>query len=246
MLYETRAVAVGLCALLAFSTDGFTQGRGRNNDIDLCKRNDVPGEAAVAACTRLITGPGTSRQFMAPLYYQRASHYLRSNEVDKAIADYDMVISLEPKMKTAHGNRALAWYRKHDYDRAIADHSEEIRLDPSQANYSNRGMAWARKGDIERAIRDFDEAIRLDRKNISNLNNRGLALLGKQDYERAIDDFTEALRIDPGYTAALTGRGASFEAKGDVERAKADYRAANELPAKHDNGRHAQDVAPSA
>jgi tetratricopeptide (TPR) repeat protein len=55
-------------------------------------------------------------------------------EYDKAIADYDEAIRLDPKYAIAFNNRGSAWLIKKEYDKAIADYDEAIRLDPKYVN----------------------------------------------------------------------------------------------------------------
>ena len=66
---------------------------------------------------------------------------------DKAIADYNESIRLDPKYAIAYNNRGDAWYHKKEYDKAIADFNEAIRLDPKTAvAYSNRGSLVGQEG----------------------------------------------------------------------------------------------------
>ena len=75
-------------------------------------------------------------------------------EYDKAIADYDEAIKLDPKNANAYSYRGLAWYWKSEYDKAIADYDEAIKLDPkSPRRYSNRGDAWQMKGGVRQGHR---------------------------------------------------------------------------------------------
>ena len=95
-----------------------------------------------------------------------ASAYRDKGDNDRAIADYNEAIRLDPKDATAYNNRG---YRlsanKGDNDRAIADYDEAIRLDPKYAMaFLGRGIAYRAKGDLDRAIADYSEAIRLDPK----------------------------------------------------------------------------------
>ena len=56
--------------------------------------------------------------------------YADKQEYDRAIADYDEAIRLNPEVATAFNNRGNAYADKHLYDRAIADYDEAIRLNP--------------------------------------------------------------------------------------------------------------------
>ena len=48
---------------------------------------------------------------------------------DKAIADYNDAIRLDPTLAAAYNNRGEAWRSKKDYDKAVADYNEAIRLE---------------------------------------------------------------------------------------------------------------------
>jgi tetratricopeptide (TPR) repeat protein len=104
-------------------------------------------------------------------YNNRGIAWSHKKDYDRAIADFNEAIRLDPNDATAYNNRGWAWSNKKDYDRAIADYSEAIRLDPKYAlAYNNRGWAWSNKKDYDRAIADYNEAIRLDPKFASAYN----------------------------------------------------------------------------
>jgi tetratricopeptide (TPR) repeat protein len=52
---------------------------------------------------------------------------------DRAIADYDAALSLDPKFQRAYNNRGAAWRGKGDRARALQDYAEAVRLNPSDA-----------------------------------------------------------------------------------------------------------------
>ena len=86
-------------------------------------------------------------------------------EYDKAIADYDQAIALDPKLAMAYNNRGTPGTPSRTYDKAIADYDQAIALDPKYAMaYSNRGNAWYAKQAYDKAIADYDQAIALDPK----------------------------------------------------------------------------------
>ena len=84
-----------------------------------------------------------------------------AGDYDKAIANYNDAIKLDPKNIVAFIGRGDAYTNKSDYDRALANYSEAIRLDPKSAlALSDRGVAYALKGDYDQALADHSEACR--------------------------------------------------------------------------------------
>jgi tetratricopeptide (TPR) repeat protein len=120
------------------------------------------------------------------------------SDYDRAIAEYNEAIRLDPTLAAAFDARGDAYYYKGEYDRAIADYSEAIRLDPKYAAaYSDRGLAYAKKGSYERAIADLSDAIRLAPNSARYFNLRGYVYYSKGDYSKATSDYKEAVRKSP-------------------------------------------------
>jgi tetratricopeptide (TPR) repeat protein len=112
--------------------------------------------------------PASTEEFVT-----RGLMWARKGEIDKAIADYNEAIRLDPKVAPAFGLRGNAWYVKKEYDKAIADFNEAIRLDPKLAlAFHNRGRIWKAKKEYDKAIADINEAIRLDPKLAMAFNSR--------------------------------------------------------------------------
>jgi tetratricopeptide (TPR) repeat protein len=198
-------------------------------DIDACTK--AAGDAAIAACTRLLSVDGVNRD---NVYKNRADASLRKGDYDRAIADYDEALKHNPNNADAPGNRGAAYLSKGDLDRAIADLDQAIRLAPQAAgHYSNRAIAYARKGNYDRAIADYSEAIRLNPKQAGSYNSRSWSFYLMGDYDRAIADADEALRLAPGDANSLDSRGAAWSGKGDQDRAIADLDRAIRLDSMH-------------
>jgi tetratricopeptide (TPR) repeat protein len=154
------------------------------------------------------------------IYHNRGVAYDSNGEHDRAIADYDEAIRLDPKNADTYVNRGLAYDRKGEHDRAIADYDEAIRLNPKEApTYYNRGLAYYRKGEHDRAIADYGEAIRLDPKDADTYVNRGVAYVSKGELDGAITDFGEAIRLDAKKAKAYYNRGVAYVSKGELDRA---------------------------
>jgi tetratricopeptide (TPR) repeat protein len=165
----------------------------------------------------------TGGEFTALDYSNRGATYGNLERHERAIADYDRAIELDPGFAQAYYNRgtrcaALGWH-----ERAIADFDRAIELDLRDAQaYSNRGTSYAALGWHERAIADFDRAIELDPRVAQAYFNRGTSYATLGQHERAIADFDRAIELDPRDAQAYSNRGNTYAALGRHERAIAD------------------------
>jgi tetratricopeptide (TPR) repeat protein len=98
----------------------------------------------------------------ARAYSNRGLGYHRKGDYDRAVADFDQAISLDPKAGEAYHRRGDTRFNKGEYDRAIADYDQAIALDPNEDVIAYRGLVYLAKGDYDRAIADFDQATALN------------------------------------------------------------------------------------
>lgn len=52
-------------------------------------------------------------------------------ETDKAIADFNAALRLDPKNAASYYYRSLAWSKKGETDKSLDDYGEAVRLDPN-------------------------------------------------------------------------------------------------------------------
>src|SRR5262249_12062973 len=151
----------------------------------------------IDGCTAAIrSGDQRSQKELASYFNSRGLAYRAKGDFDRAVADFDEAIRLEPKNALLFNARGVAYSAKRDYGRAMADFDEAIRLEPkgAAAFLNNRGLARHSMNDYDGAIADFDEVIRLAPNYALACYNRANAYRVKGDNDRAISDYTDAIR----------------------------------------------------
>jgi hypothetical protein len=182
---------------------------GTADDADRCV--NAIGREGIDACGRVITSSETGSRGRAIAYYHRGQTWLKTGEFDRAIADFDASIRLDPASAWTYNNRGSAWYFKGDPDRAIVDFDKAIQRDPAYAlAYHNRGEIRKDKGDFNGAIADYGAAIGLDSGYTAAYVDRALAYERIGDLARARQDFRTALsqpaKFSDGEQAQATAR----------------------------------------
>src|SRR5436853_7568936 len=91
------------------------------NDWSDCTGDDPA--RAVAACSRVIRSAG-SKAISASAYYNRGIAYAANGEPERAIADFNEAIRLDPADPDAFISRGGAYFAVGDHPRAIANFGE--------------------------------------------------------------------------------------------------------------------------
>jgi tetratricopeptide (TPR) repeat protein len=206
-----------------------------DQQVRWCNGDDhATPDLMIKGCTALIRSKKFSGQDLAIAFTNRGSAYDDKRDEDRAIADYDEAIRLNPRFSAAFNNRGTT-YRddKRNAIRAIADYDEAIRINPKFADaYNNSGIALDNLGNRDRAQADYSSAIRFDPKFALAYNNRGLEYQEKGEYDAAIVDFSAAIAINSRYSNAYRNRGNAYVKKGDYDHAIPDFTAALGINAK--------------
>jgi tetratricopeptide (TPR) repeat protein len=127
----------------------------RANDKALTNCNGADPSRVIAGCTELITRRLTEPE-RAKVYNNRGKAYTDKNDSDRAIADLNESIRLDPRFEIAYINRGNAYAIKGRQDRAIADYDEAIRLNPRNSDaYYNRGASYEARNELRNALADY-------------------------------------------------------------------------------------------
>jgi len=100
-------------------------------------------DKTVATCGALIDNAKTEKADRIKALIARAAAYERKDMIERAIADYDGALRLDPTLADIHNTRGELWRKKGDLPKAVADFAAAIKLNPDHiaARANHRALA---------------------------------------------------------------------------------------------------------
>lgn len=218
---RSTATAVSLLMLAALFDAASAQ---TQQQVETCGGKGAYSAAIrIKACTAVLEGQRSTAMERAFALRNRGPEYRNLKDYNRALADLDESIRLDPNSFEAYFLRGSVYDDLKNYDHAIADYSKAIELSPGLWLYFlARGTAYKNKKMYDQAIADFGEAIRLYPMSVLAMNSRGEIYLQLGQNDRAIADFNAAIRLDKNDALALYNRGIAKKTKGDIAGGDAD------------------------
>jgi tetratricopeptide (TPR) repeat protein len=198
------------------------------DDQALCASDDTADDPRVAACTAVIASGKLAPHELAAAYNHRAYALEGLQEFERALADANQAIGLDPASAEAFFRRGDIYKNLHEPDLAIQDFSSAIQLDPKVPVYFvDRSNNYLDKKDYNRALADIDEALRLDPSDPGEaVVNRCTLLAFKGELDAAMADCRKDLQRHPDSPYATGGVGFVYYRMGKYDEAIASYTAA--------------------
>jgi tetratricopeptide (TPR) repeat protein len=107
-------------------------------------------DAILAACGALVDSEKTAPPDRIRALISRAGAHERKGHAERAIADYDSALKLDPTLADIFNARGELWRKKGDLPRALADFGAAIKLspqhEPARANYKALALELERIG----------------------------------------------------------------------------------------------------
>ena len=183
----------------------------------------------VAGCTTVIQSGQYDQANLSLAYINRGLGYHQKNELDKAIADYEEALKLNPQSAVAFYARGTVYRDKGANELALADLDRAVAIKPDLPDlFATRGNVLAAMGEHERAIADFTEALRVKPGDANALSSRGYSYYKNGEIDLAMLDYDAALAIRPDAIDFLN-RGVAHFKLGEHEKSIADYSEALKL-----------------
>jgi tetratricopeptide (TPR) repeat protein len=122
----------------------------------------------IAACEKAEAAHLANNLDPAIADYTRCLEIGSLSTLNRAIADCDRAVQLQPNEPTPLANRGAAYLRSQNYSRAVADYDAAIKLfagkqpDRAAETLYGRGIAYSRLEKPDLAAGDFRQAAALD------------------------------------------------------------------------------------
>lgn len=127
------------------------------------------------------------------------------HDVDRAIAQFERVVALEPSFAFAHYGLGDAFTQKGQYDRAFAEFRQAIELGGRSVNHiAVLGHAYGRSGNIERAKEHLEELKARAAQSYVSPMWMALVYLGLSDFESVFNSLDRAFEERDGSLILIT------------------------------------------
>ena len=90
-------------------------------------------EKIASECGALIDNEKTANADRIKALTARARVFVRRDQIDRAITDYDMVLRLDPSLADIFNARGELRWKKGERPKALADFAAAIKLEPDHA-----------------------------------------------------------------------------------------------------------------
>jgi tetratricopeptide (TPR) repeat protein len=96
---------------------------------------------------------------MAEGYVARGMAYHVSGDDEKALADLDQALELNPAIARAYNVRGAIYHSRGRVDQALIEYGKSLQAEPNVDAYFERGQLYESLGQHEKAIADYDQAV---------------------------------------------------------------------------------------
>jgi tetratricopeptide (TPR) repeat protein len=131
--------------------------------LDDCKDDEIYSAERQRLCSELIDDSQLPAEVRAEALVNRGIVLLSERETDRALADFEAAIALNPRDAIAHAYRGEVHKAKGQFEKARSEYDIAISLDGASADlFVNRGEIHRQLGARDKAKSDFETALRIE------------------------------------------------------------------------------------
>jgi lipoprotein NlpI len=191
-------------------------------------------EVSIQVATQIVALENIPGPQKANMLFQRARAHEMINQLDKALADFEEALKVNPNHVGARLAAGHLYVRQGQLDKAEAHFTKAVETFPNDARvYNDRGTFYQRSGKHELAIQDFTKVIEIDKEAYFGYMNRAFTRIEMGEAKAAETDLDRALSLQPKRPELYSLRGTARLAQGLLGEAQQDYRMVVELDSKN-------------
>lgn len=136
-------------------------GGGFGRDCYMAAELKRETRASLAVCGRALEVEALNRRDRAATHVNRGIIHMHARDLERAVADYEAAIRLEPKLAEAHVNLGIALLHIGGRDReAVAALTRGLEMNPSRPEvaFYSRAVANELLGNVRAAYEDYQAA----------------------------------------------------------------------------------------
>ena len=157
-------------------------------------------------------------------YANRGMVYQNRGDKERAMADYNKSIEINPSTAVAYLDRGALYSDMGKDTLALNDLNKSIELiNTNSQAYYDRGRVFSKFGKDSLAILDFDKSIELNPRYAYAYMNRANSNLMLKKYDLAIPDYEKAIECNPELDLPYYNRGVCYYNKNDYNHALEDF-----------------------
>ena len=139
-------------------------------------------------------------------HLEQASTYNANGDFDKAIAEYEAVIELDPDNAIYHLLLGKLYYDQERFDEAVVEYKKVAQLaalDPNlMITVPSAGDVYYEQGEYEKAIPEYLASLELSPDNIDDYMSLAFSYYKVEQYDNAVKTYEEVLKLDPNHSLA--------------------------------------------
>lgn len=176
-----------------------------------------------------------------PAYSALAALYIQSNQQDRAIAQYQKIISLRPENATPYVLIGMLEDQRKNYDVAVDNYRKALEKDPNSVIAANN-LAWlyasTGKGNLDEAVRLAQSAVQRNPNVSGFVDTLGWVYYKKNLHSAAVEQLRKAISLNEAEARAANGPpsasyhyhlGMALKGKGDKEESRRELETAIRL-----------------
>lgn len=139
-----------------------------------------------------VTDSTRNTEYFFNLGLQKA----KQADYEGAIADFNLVIQIEPKHYQAYHNRGIVYFKLGEVQAAIANFTTALKIDAKYTeSYVARGNAYRHLQDYRSAVIDYTQVLQLNPTDAKAYYNRAVTYSDVGEQQKAIQDYQAAIQL---------------------------------------------------